>query len=231
MSFYLWLCLVCVYSQHFVCFLQYERGWRQNFQTAGFPGPDQEAALAMEYFEPAFFSASMDNATLVDMSCATGLFTRRFAASKKYSRILGCDYSPSMLLEAGRRLRQEAVGETTTRVDLVRLDVAQLPMANASVTAMHAGAAMHCWPDVPTSVSEIYRVLPPGGRYFATTFLSAWFRQLQGMDTGSAPSAQAFQYFASVDELRTLMENAGFAPNKVDIEVLGSACVVIRCEK
>ncbi len=54
----------------------YERGWRQGFAAAGFPGADREAELAMAYFEPAFV-LKQDNATgtaktLVDMSCATG---------------------------------------------------------------------------------------------------------------------------------------------------------------
>jgi hypothetical protein len=29
----------------------YERGWRQGFAWAGFPGPDQEFALAMEQLQ------------------------------------------------------------------------------------------------------------------------------------------------------------------------------------
>lgn len=49
----------------------YERGWRQNFRSAGFPGPDKEAELAMEYFAPAIEKAG-ESSTLIDMSCATG---------------------------------------------------------------------------------------------------------------------------------------------------------------
>ena len=59
-------------------FYAYERGWRDSFQQAGFPGQDEEAEMAMEYFEPSM-ARSMDTRVLVDMSCATGLFTRRFA--------------------------------------------------------------------------------------------------------------------------------------------------------
>jgi hypothetical protein len=46
----------------------YERGWRQGFAQAGFPGPDVEFSMAKEYFAPAVASSS----TIVDMSCATG---------------------------------------------------------------------------------------------------------------------------------------------------------------
>ena len=49
----------------------YERGWRQGFASAGFPGPDKEAELAMEYFAPAVAKAK-GSSVLVDMSCATG---------------------------------------------------------------------------------------------------------------------------------------------------------------
>ena len=51
----------------------YERGWRQNFAVAGFPGPDAEAKMAMNYFAPAAAEAGFDKAVVVDMSCATGM--------------------------------------------------------------------------------------------------------------------------------------------------------------
>ena len=166
----------------------YERGWRDSFQRAGFPGQDEEAEMAMEYFEPSM-ARSMDTRVLVDMSCATGLFTRRFAKSGNYKRVLGCDYSASMLEEARRRIQadptlRQSTQDGTTRLDLVRLDVGQIPMQNNSVDCLHAGAAMHCWPDLPAAASEIYQVLKPGGRYFAATFLADWFRTLQTSEGG-----------------------------------------------
>ena len=55
----------------------YERGWRQGFSWAGFPGADIEFDLAMGYLKPAF------GEVLIDMSCGSGLFTRKFAKSGK----------------------------------------------------------------------------------------------------------------------------------------------------
>ena len=212
----------------------YERGWRQGFSQAGFPGPDKEAALAMEYFEPAM--ANDSDRVVVDMSCATGLFTRRFATSGKYTRVLGCDYSESMLTEARRRIQSDRDLQNLgrTRLDLVRMDVGNIAMSNESVSAFHAGAAMHCWPDLEQAASEIFRVLKPGGRYFATTFLSSYFATLQRTDSGSGSlglSQQFFQYFQSTDQLKEIMESGGFDRQNIIIEVLGNACVVIRCEK
>ena len=50
----------------------YERGWRQGFAQAGFPGPDLEADMAMDYFAPVVARTSYS--VVVDMSCATGKF-------------------------------------------------------------------------------------------------------------------------------------------------------------
>ena len=213
----------------------YERGWRQGFAAAGFPGPDEESRMAMDYFAPVVAKAGAENAVVVDMSCATGLFTRRFAAEDKYGRVLGCDYSESMLTEARRRIDGERKLNSlkTTHLDLVQLDVGNIPMQDGTVDCLHAGAAMHCWPDLDAAASEIYRVLKPGGRYFATTFLSQYFSTLSTMDgAANTPASQtAFQYFESVDTLRSLLERGGFEHGKIMIEILGNACVVIRAEK
>lgn len=214
----------------------YERGWRQGFAAAGFPGPDTEAQMAMDYFAQVA-ALSNPSSVIVDMSCATGLFTRRLAKSGKYGRVLGCDYSDSMLTEARRRIKADRElspsSLKTTSLDLVRLDVGQIPMKTESVDCLHAGAAMHCWPDLNAAVSEIHRVLKPGGRYFATTFLSTYFANVATMNdqAGMSPSQQAFQYFDSVDTLKELLVGGGFDESKVNIEILGTACVVIRAEK
>jgi ubiquinone/menaquinone biosynthesis C-methylase UbiE len=212
----------------------YERGWRQGFNRAGFPGVDAEASLAMEYFAVPMAKNTNSPKVLVDMSCATGLFTRKFAKSGKYDRVLGCDYSPSMLEEARRRIQadKDLDNNSNNKIELIRLDVGNIPMQTGSVDALHAGAAMHCWPDLNAAVSEIHRVLKPGGRFFATTFLSSYFARLQSAEGGAnGPSRQAFQYFQSIHQLRQLLVDGGFDRENVQIEVLGNACVVIRCEK
>eukprot|EP00804_Cyclotella_cryptica_P018376 CCRYP_015467-RA/>CCRYP_015467-RA protein AED:0.31 eAED:0.31 QI:293/1/1/1/1/1/2/321/432 len=230
----------------------YERGWRQGFAAAGFPGPDKEFDMAREYFAPVMErtreqSNGVQRGTVVDMSCATGLFTRRFAKSNEYSRVIGCDYSDSMLKEARQRIRadpelRDAVNNPTskslaTRLDLVRCDVAKIPLASSSIEALHAGAAMHCWPEIGPSLKEIHRVLVPGGRYFATTFLANYFQNVSGLENAAnggaqvETSMQAFQYFPSIEYLKDLLLDAGFEQDKIDVQLVGRSCVVIRCEK
>lgn len=218
----------------------YERGWRQGFAAAGFPGADKEFELAKEYFAPVIDNKrrmGKDN-VIVDMSAATGLFTRRFAKSGEYDRVIACDYSDSMLQEARRRIRADPdLPSSKTQLDLVRCDVAKMPFKSDSIDALHAGAAMHCWPEIEESLKEIHRVLTPGGRYFATTFLATYFQNVANMERTSnggvdvEQSMQAFQYFPSAEYLKDLLVDAGFEKDKVDVEVVGSGCVIMRCEK
>ena len=215
----------------------YERGWRQAFQRLGFPGLDQEAQMAMDYFAPAM-KLSENSKVLVDMSCGSGLFTRLFAKSGQFHRVLGCDYSESMLLETRQRIERDpelcsdAKPRKRTRLDLIRLDVGHIPIKDASVDALHAGAAMHCWPDLDAACSEIYRVLQPGGRYFATTVLASWTNPLpSSLVAWARQFFKAFQNFESTEQLKSIMVSGGFDPDKVKVEVVGRACVILRCEK
>merc|ERR1712157_305402 len=181
----------------------YERGWRQGFAAAGFPGVEKEFEMVHDYFRPVV--SGVDKSVVVDMSCATGLMTRRLSFSGEYTRIIGCDYSQSMLQEARRRIRS-ATTLKKNPIELIRCDVAEIPIQNEKVDALHAGAAMHCWPDVSNGLTEIYRVLKPGGRYFATTFLSKYFRGLQVSERGRVnPSQQAFNYFENIYQIKEML--------------------------
>lgn len=42
----------------------------------------------------------------------------------------------------------------------------------AAVAAVHAGAAIHCWPNPSAALAEVSRVLRPGGVFVASTFLN-----------------------------------------------------------
>ena len=87
-----------------------------------------------------------------------------------------------MLRETRRRAVDEAL--PIDNLELVRVDVAQLPMADGAIGAMHAGAALHSWPRLEAGLDEIHRVLLPDGRFFATTFIQA--RSRRGLGAVSA---------------------------------------------
>ena len=156
---------------------------------------------------------------VLDMSCGTGLFTRRLAKAKHPdTRVIAADYSESMLVETKRRL-----DEADLSVELFRVDVAQLPFNTQSLSAVHAGAALHCWVQLEAGLEEIRRVLKPGAPFFATTFL------VGAMGTDSLPKAvrdRGYRFF-TVDELEKLFVDAGFVDVVVRKEA--PACAVITC--
>ena len=55
----------------------YERGYRKNFENAGFPGIEKEFAEVNEFFQAGGAQ------TILDLSCGSGFMTRKFVASKK----------------------------------------------------------------------------------------------------------------------------------------------------
>lgn len=50
--------------------------------------------MAQEYFKP------VEGGLLVDVSCGSGLFTRKFAKSGTYSAVIALDFSENMLRQS-----------------------------------------------------------------------------------------------------------------------------------
>ncbi|EMS47735.1 hypothetical protein TRIUR3_02804 [Triticum urartu] len=76
-------------------------GWRQNFNRSGFPGRDEEFQMAQDYFQ------SVAGGILVDVSCGSGLFSRKFASSGAYSAVIALDFSENMLRQCYDYIKQE----------------------------------------------------------------------------------------------------------------------------
>jgi SAM-dependent methyltransferase len=193
----------------------YDRGWRAGFAWAGFPGPDAEADAALAFLAPAH------GRVLVDLSCGSGLFTRRFAASGKFSGIVAADFSEAMLREAVSGLAADGVDPGSYLP--LRLDAGRLPFGTGTVAGVHAGAALHCWPAPGLAVAEISRVLRPGGVFVGSTFLdaaaplgsvigdeaaSSLAALIPGAVGGSMPGGRAFRWWSEA-EVRALCAAAG----------------------
>lgn len=240
-----------LFQSPLVSFL-YERGWRNAFRRAGFPGPDAEYDLAATFFlttdvDSLVTSSSAENNirvldkpkalpeegnVLVDLSCGSGLMARRFAASRRFDRVLALDLSAAMLQEALQR-----AADSNLSFDAVRADVSRLPFESSSITFAHAGASLHCWSKLQDALSEVFRVLKPGGRFFATTFLKASLPVFPSDSRGARifsnlldqgqERVNAFRYFDK-DELYYLLKAAGFRFIHIEIR---NQCAIVRCIK
>lgn len=80
------------------------------------------------------------NATVLDLSCGSGLMTRRLVRNGGWARVIAADYSESMLRETKGRFLRERIAVPT----LVRADAARLPFRTGSLDAVHAGAYVVC---------------------------------------------------------------------------------------
>ncbi|KAL7127770.1 hypothetical protein ABFS83_14G273400 [Erythranthe nasuta] len=143
----------------------YERGWRQSFSIwGGFPGPEKEFELIKEYMKPVL------GGSIIDASCGSGMFSRLFAKSGLFSLVVALDFSETMLQQCYDFIKQDKNFPQENLI-MVRADISRLPFPSSSVDAVHAGAALHCWPSPSSAVAEISRVLKPGGMFVATTYI------------------------------------------------------------
>ncbi|KAH1066351.1 hypothetical protein J1N35_031338 [Gossypium stocksii] len=75
-----------------------------------------------------------------------------------------------MLRQCNDFIKQDA-SLLASNIALVRADVSRLPFSSGSIDAVHAGAALHCWPSPSNAIAEISRILRSGGVFVGSTFL------------------------------------------------------------
>lgn len=63
--------------------------------------------MAQEYFKP------VKGGVLIDVSCGSGLFSRKFAKSGSYSAVVALDFSENMLLQCYEFIKQDDTLLTT----------------------------------------------------------------------------------------------------------------------
>lgn len=85
------------------------------------------------------------------------LKVKRLTGRSIKSQVVGFDYAPSMLAGAKKRFRKK------NNIELHQADAAKLHFESSSFDTANIANAIHCLPDVESSVKEMYRVLKPGG--------------------------------------------------------------------
>jgi len=141
---------------------------------------------------------------LLDLACGTGIYARPLANQLVHGTVLGFDLSIPMLKYASKRARKESL----KNILFIHGDAMDMPFSDARFDIVNCCGALHLFTDLSRVLSEISRVLKPGGRFtFAT------FRQREGALAEhivrlrrDATGMNAFR----ADELELRLNQAGF---------------------
>jgi SAM-dependent methyltransferase len=149
----------------------------------------------------------------LDLGCSAGLYTRSLArALDDRGEVVGLDISPSMLKEAARRARK--IGANPS---FARADAHSLPFADASFSWAVCGGTLNELGDPARAARETRRALEPGGRLAIMGILRA--RSLRGRRLQRLLSIGGVRFF-DPDELRSLLDHAGFDPDPLRVHGL-----------
>tara|TARA_B100000029_G_scaffold491505_1_gene551735 strand:- start:138 stop:974 length:837 start_codon:yes stop_codon:yes gene_type:complete len=178
--------------------------WRPSF-TAAFSMGKMTRRREYRKVKEAFAKMGLNPGTaFLDVSCGPGPVVHRLQADFPGAEVVGLDLSVAMLRECVR-IRGDA-----KRPIFILADAARMPLKSGAFTGAYAGAALHIWPDPAAILAEISRVIAPGGRFLASTFLHHRTAALRHTwDRG-------FEWLSDVrvfteEELHQLFKDAGFS--------------------
>ena len=105
-----------------------------------------------------------DGCEIVEFGAGTGKDWRGKMddASKKYHITLS-DFTSGMVEELTRKYG------TYENVEILQIDIQDIPFASESKDFAIANAMLYHVPDINKAVSEVYRILKPGGVFYAAT--------------------------------------------------------------
>jgi ubiquinone/menaquinone biosynthesis methyltransferase len=175
---------------------------------------------------------------VLDLACGTGDLA--FRAARAGGAVVGLDLTTRMLELA--RIRQPA--ESALIAGWIAGDMTQLPVATSSVRLVTTGYGLRNVPDLSAALTEIRRVLQPGGRLCALDFdrpEAAWLRSIYLAHLHLAGGAlgwilhgdpETYQYipasirqYPGAREVASMMRRAGFSEVR-HIVVLGGLMAI-----
>ncbi len=143
---------------------------------------------------------------LLDVGCGTGDLLGRLAVVQPEARLYGCDLSNAMLSVARDRL-----GPST---GLFRAAAEAIPLVDASIDVLVLTSVFHFIREPGEALSEMHRVLKPGGRLVLTD----WCRDYLTMhlfDCYQKAFDSAHHHTYGSEELVQLLDEHGFMKSDI----------------
>jgi len=139
--------------------------------------------------------------TVLEIGFGPGYGLAMAAARASEGTVYGLDFSPAMVKMAARR-NQALVA--AGKVRLVKGDLAPAPFADNFFNRVFAVNVVYFWREPRRELSEIRRILKPGGK--AALYLS----DRHSMDSIDFTNTGVFTKYTA-DEFRTVLEGVGFS--------------------
>ena len=149
---------------------------------------------------------------VLDVGCGGGRTVSKLAAMATQGKIYGVDHAQESVAMAGKINREWIAAG---RVEIREGSVSQLPFAPDVFDLVSAVETHFWWPDLPSDMREVLRVLKPGGRLIIIAEI------YKGARTRMAKVAEKYlplsgMTLLTVDEHRELFTHAGFS----DIQIM-----------
>ncbi|MBM0232580.1 class I SAM-dependent methyltransferase [Micromonospora sp. STR1_7] len=137
---------------------------------------------------------------VLDVGTGPARLLRTVASRRPDLHLTGVDVSPQMVAVARQRVTEAGL---TDRVTVDVADATALPYPDGSFAVVVSTLSLHHWPVPVAAVSELLRVLRPGGRLLIYDFRSAQMEQAARLVRADA-SASARVTLSSVPLSRWL---------------------------
>jgi ubiquinone/menaquinone biosynthesis C-methylase UbiE len=143
---------------------------------------------------------------ILDVGCGGGRTIHKFATAASEGKIHGIDHSPDSVAVA-TKTNESAV--KAGQVEIAVGSVSQLPFSADTFDLVSAVETHFFWPDLPSDVHEVLRVLKPDGTFVLIAEV------YKGANTTTARlcekyASQSGMTLLTLDEHRALLETAGF---------------------
>lgn len=108
--------------------------------------------------------APWEGRTIVDLGCGTGYWLRHYA--QEAARVIGIEPDPALRAVAAQSA-QEPAKANMPDIEVLAGSAEHLPLSDASVDVVHARFAYFFPPGTDAGLTEVLRVLRPGGSLVA----------------------------------------------------------------